>query len=489
LGLLHCEALAGETIGLCRLFPVTLDSKLEEKMTGAISSRRSFLKKASMLAVGGIAAACAPAQQVQPEGQPQAPAQEGTLLRYWSGWGGEGYSKAWDDIQQLDGFKEALGNNTFEVKVSTGEEAMLTAIAGGDPPETGTNMNYLGFMARGVLMPISNLVSVSTKTNKSDFIEGNWEVGFYKGDQYGIPSQECFLRYGLNYNAKLVQEAGLDPNSPPETWDDLYQWHETLTQKDSAGNLTRLGVNPFGAMGEGLWDMDGWMATTSWGFEWFDDKTSTFNLNSEPMVDIFRTFKKFIDLVGPDNMAAMYNVQGRDTWGGAYNAEVECAIIEGYWHPGETTFDAPDVAQHNKASWLPVPSSRKGVKVQGAGGHIWTMFKDSKNPSAMFTVGEFMNTQEPCNFLWERQGWLPAVKSFIDSVDPNKYSGLDFYFRSMNEATEWSSPARCEITAFVSNEYLALKESVIRNEMTPEQAADEFQKRCVTEYKNTGFGS
>jgi multiple sugar transport system substrate-binding protein len=338
-------------------------------------------------------------------------------------------------------------------------------------------------------MPISNMVNVSAKTKKDDFIEGNWNLGFYKGEQYGIPTQECFLQFGLNYNTRLVEEAGLDPNNPPLTWDDLYVWHEKLTQKDSVGNLVRMGANPYGAMGEGLWDSAGWMASSSWGFEWFDDNNGTFNLNSEEMVDIFRTFKKFTDLVGPDNLAAMYNVQGRDTWGGAYNAEVEATIIEGYWHPGETAFDAPEVSSVNRASWLPVPSSRKSVRVQGAGGHLWTMFKNSKNPSGMFPIAEFMNTQEPCSLLWETQGWLPAVKSFINSADPNKYPGLDFYFKSMNEATEWATPARCEITNFVSNEYLNLKEAVNRNEMTPEQAAEEFQKRCVTEYKNTGFSS
>ena len=453
-------------------------------------SRRRFLRTAA-LGAGGLLAACAPGSGAvqQQEGQPEAPPQEGTLLRYWSSWGGEGYTSAWEAIQQLDGFKEALGNNTLEIKTAVGEEPMLTAIAGGDPPETGTNINYLGFIGRGVLMPITSLLDVSTKTKPADFIEGNWGVGAYKGVQYGIPTQECFLRFGLNYNADLVEQAGLDPDQPPETWEELYAWHEKLTKKDSAGNLERVGTNPYGAMGEGFWDMDGWMAPTSFGWNWFDDMTGKFNLNTPEMVEVFKTFKMFIDLVGPDNLAAMYNVEGRDTWGGAYNSEVEATIIEGYWHPGETSHDKPEVAAKNRASWLPVPASRKGTKVQGAGGHIWTMFKDSKNPNGMWPIAEFMNTVEPCNILWEKQGWLPAVKSFIEGVDPGKYPGLDFYFKSMTETTEWHSAARCEITAFASNEYLNIKEKVNRDEMTPEQAAEEFQKRCEEEYKNAGFAS
>ncbi len=462
----------------------------EEKMSEQKISRRDFLRIAATVGAGSVLAACAPKPATEtgekPGGEPVA--KQGVLLRYWCGWGGEGYTTAWDRIQALPAFKEILGNNTFEVKTSVGEEAMLTAIAGGEPPDTGGNVNYLGFMARDILLPLTDYLATGT-TKQEDFIDGIWPICFYKGVQYGIPSQEGFLRYGLNFNKKLVEEGGLDPENPPQTWDELLEWHIQLTQKDSAGNVTRIGINPFAAMGEGMWDTDGWMAATSWNWQWFDEGTGKFNLNHPNLVEAFATFKKFIDVVGPDNLAALYNVAGRDTWGGAYNAEAECGLIEGYWHPGETMHDKPDVAANNRATWLPVPASRRGVKVQGAGGHVWTIFKGSKNPDVMFKIGELLNTVEPGKILWELQGWLPSGKAFLDTVDPAVYPGLDFYFKSYKEATEWVAPARCEITSFVSNEYLNIKDKVNRNEMTPEQAAEELQRRCEEEYKNAGFAS
>jgi len=457
-------------------------------------NRREFLKGATLTAAGGLLAACAPAaatptQAVPGETGGQAPASGGSLVRMWSQWGGEGYQKCWDEIQALDGFKQILGNNTFEIKLAVEQEAMLTAIAGGDPPDTGTNIQYLDFMARDALKPITDLVAASSQTNEDKFLGSVWQLGWYKGVQYGFPTQECFLRFGLNYNSALVKEAGLDPENPPSTWDELLVWQEKLTLKDSAGNLTRIGINPYGAMGEGLWDTDGWLDELSWNMPWFDGNTGKFNLNNDTMVDIFATFKKFIDVAGVDNLAALYSVEGRDTWGGAYNGGVECALIEGYWHPGETAFAAPEVSKVNRASWVPVPSARKGVKAQLAGGHSWTIFKAAKNPEISFKIGEFLNTTEPCTIIWNNQGWLPAVNTFLDTIDPNKYPGLDFYFKSAKEATEWHSPARCEITSFVSNEYLALKDQVNRGDMTPQQAAEEFQNRCTEEYKNQGFAS
>jgi ABC-type glycerol-3-phosphate transport system substrate-binding protein len=138
-------------------------------------------------------------------------------------------------------------------------------------------------------------------------------------------------------------------------------------------------------------------------------------------------------------------------------------------------------------SWLPVPASRKGKKVQLSGGHTWTIFKGSKSPEAMFKISEYMNTPEPCQVMWDMQGWLPAVKAFLDKADAAKYPALDFYFKSYKEANEWHTPPRCEITSFVSTEYMSLREKVNRDEMTAEQAAEELQKRAENEYKNQGF--
>jgi hypothetical protein len=55
------------------------------------------------------------------------------------------------------------------------------------------------------------------------------------------------------------------------------------------------------------------------------------------------------------------------------------------------------------------------------------------------------------------------------------------------DADEWSSPARCPITSFVSNQYQELREKVFRDEMTAADAAAEFQARCDAEWDLQGF--
>ncbi|MEZ4557633.1 MAG: hypothetical protein R2854_14490 [Caldilineaceae bacterium] len=117
------------------------------------------------------------------------------------------------------------------------------------------------------------------------------------------------------------------------------------------------------------------------------------------------------------------------------------------------------------------------------------MFKDAKNTDTMFKAAEFLNTDVAMNTIFENTGWLPGRPGFIATIDPSSRPGLDFYFNSVDEATEWSSPARCPITSFVSTQYVQLREAQYRDEMTAAEAAAEFQKRCEEEYKNAGFAS
>jgi len=426
-------------------------------------SRRDFLRSTSMAAEGGT-------------------------VQYWFGWGGIYAGQTWDSMQETDALKEILGDYTLETKGDSGQEALLTAVAAGTPPDGASNTQYLDYMARGVLIPIADMVESSDIVNKENYLEGSWTDAFdSEGVMYGVPANEGFLRYALNYNASMVADAGLDPDSPPETWADCLAWHEALTQFDDAGNLIQIGLDPFDAMGGNLAIQDGFYPAVSWDFSWFDPSTGEFNLDNEMMVEAFDVMGEFYKIAGPDNMAGMRQVEGQGTWGGSYNSKVQVMMIDGYWRPGGTFITQPDVGEHNRASWAPVPEARKGTKVQGTGGHYVIMYKEAENTDKMFEVAEFLNTSEACNLIFENSGWLPGLKTYLEEVDPETYPGLKFYFDSIDEATEWSSPARCPITEYSRSQWNEMREKVYREEMTSAEAATEFQRRLEEQYEASGF--
>jgi len=467
-------------------------------------TRREFLKSATLVAAGGVLAACtsqatptaAPAQQtevpgvVNPTATPAAP--QGKNLSYWFAWGATYAGQAWPAMLKLPEYSEIMGNTTLEIKSSVPEENLLTAVAGGSPPDCAGNVNYLDYMARGVVTPVDEYVAASKRIKKEDFYDANWQLGMWKGKLYGIPCTEGFVRYGTDYNKQMVTDAGLDPTKPPETWDEWLEWHKTLTVFDEAKNIKHIGLDPLDAMGESLWTTDGWLWQVSWAADdWFDPNTGKFNIANDKMLDYFDTVKKFTDIIGMDNLSGLHSVQGQGTWGGSFNTWVQAIIIEGYWHPGETVNEQPEHTPPNMATWAPVPTSRKGTKIQLAGGHTIISFKDgvNKNPEGAYLIQEFVNTKAALDVTYNTTGWLPGLKSYIETVDPSKFPGLDFYIKSAKEATEWHSPLPCPITSFVANTFVEVREKVLRDQMTGKEAAADLQKRVEDEYKAAGFTS
>ena len=452
-------------------------------------SRRDFLRATAVTAVAGLVAACVPQGNGAPAatGGEGAPAAEGVTLQYWTGWGGDYAGKSWDDIRALPAFQELIGSNQVEIKVLSGEEALLTATAGGTPPEGASNINYLDYMARGVLTPIADWVATSELVKEDAYLPGTWTDAHYQGTMYGVPTNEGFTRYALNYNSRLVEEAGLDPDSPPETWEDCLTWHEALTKFDAAGNAIQIGFDPYDAMGGNIKVPDGFYTPVAWGWDWFDEETGGFDLDNDKMAQSFELLGEFYKIVGPDNMTAFRQVEGQGDWGGSFKSEVQAMLIDGYWHPGETSIQTPDVGAVSRSTWAPVSEDRRGTKVQGSGGHYIILFKEAPQSELMFKVAEFCNRNEVCDIIFNRLGYLPAIKSYLETADSGRYPGLQFFFDSAEQATEFTSPARCPITNYVYTQYVDLREKVYRAQLTGAQAAAEFQKRCEDEYKAGGF--
>lgn len=450
-------------------------------------TRRNFLRGITVLGAGSLLVACAPAgQPAAGGGSGAAPSGAAKTIQHWVFWNQP--EKVKDDLMKTASLKAALGNNTLEFRTGVTPDAGLTAIAGGTPPDLGVLQHYTDYMIKGVAVPLDDYLSASKLITKDQFIDGNIQVCTYEGKLGGLPSYECFVRRGLNYNTRMVSAAGLDPEKPPVTWDELMDWHKTLTKFDSAGNLLQIGIDPFDAEGGTGPGNDGWFLAESWGFDYFDPDTKKFNLDNELLAQGLDTMGEFVKLIGPDNLAGMRNVEGQGTWGPAYNAEKQAMIIEGYWHPGETANEKPDVSKVNVAHWVPVPEARRGKQIQFGGGHMAQIYKDSKNKDEAWAIAEWTQSQEFCDIIFNKIGWLPAYKPYFDKADPNKYPGLKFYFDSLKEANFWGKFIVCPIDAFIETKVAEAREAVYRGQMTGAQAAAKLQQQAEEEWKNSGNG-
>ena len=77
--------------------------------------------------------------------------------------------------------------------------------------------------------------------DKEDIFDASIDIGKYQGISYGIggfPVPEVVM-----YRKDYFKEAGLDPNSPPETWEELYDYAKKLVVMDDSGNVERGGFD------------------------------------------------------------------------------------------------------------------------------------------------------------------------------------------------------------------------------------------------------
>jgi multiple sugar transport system substrate-binding protein len=120
-------------------------------------------------------------------------------------------------------------------------QKVAAAVPAGEGPEV-INLFY-GWLPlwvkSGYIQPLSP-VDFSAGYFKSNFYPFVAESVNFGGKNYSVPTAVRTL--ALFYNKKLFREAGLDPNVPPKTLDELVAYAKKLSKYDAQGNLVQSGL-------------------------------------------------------------------------------------------------------------------------------------------------------------------------------------------------------------------------------------------------------
>lgn len=186
---------------------------------------------------------------------------ERTPVRFWHMWTSE-----WKDVVDriVNEFNES--QSRYEVIALSVPEAaagskFLLSVAGGDPPDVMCQWNQVipKWADTGLVLPLDELMA-----------EGDWEsfrrnaypvalrIGMYGEHLYavtvGLDLYACYAR------VDDLRKAGLDPERPPQTLEELAQWGDRLNEFTPSGELGRIGFLPLGfyhfapAFGGGFYD-------------------------------------------------------------------------------------------------------------------------------------------------------------------------------------------------------------------------------------------
>jgi raffinose/stachyose/melibiose transport system substrate-binding protein len=355
-------------------------------------SRRKFLKGSAGLGAGAALGGMLPSLLAQ--------ADTPTLNMWW--WGEQ-------ELPGLQAFVEDSVKNYSAASVKTMLQdtnvvisQFQTAAAAGKGPDVQYLWNGIYHMESvwlGYLQPLNGLVNDDVLNASRPTLLSHFGGKIYRMGWYPLPMIWC-------YNKNLFDQAGLDADNPPKTWDDFLAACDKLKAK---------GIAPIGG---GI--QDGY-----WG-EWFFGHALAQNIDTTgEAIDLFTGARDFRDPKYHEHWVRLEELKKH----GFLNADMSSLelypgidlIVAGKLAMGESIgsrVPADSKKTKGKIGTMVMPVYGKGkmagkpiLDTQGLG-----IGKDSKNPKAAAAFLEYLESLERLKVFWEKTGWIPANSSFDTSV-------------------------------------------------------------------------
>jgi len=113
---------------------------------------------------------------------------------------------------------------------------------GGDLPDIAIigNQHTVMYVDLDAIIPLDDFIAAEGEDYIADFVPAFMQNPIFRGHTWSIPFQRSTPV--MYYNKDMFLEAGLDPNQPPTTWDEVIDYAQKLTQRDASGNVTVWGV-------------------------------------------------------------------------------------------------------------------------------------------------------------------------------------------------------------------------------------------------------
>jgi len=167
-----------------------------------------------------------------------------THVTYWEKWTGfesDAMKAVVDKYNAGEGkkkhiFVEFLPVGDIEAKV-------LIATSGEMPPDIAglDTLDVAAFADNNAILTLDSYCK-QYGIKEDDYIPTAWKMMFYRNHVFALPTTPD--SNALHYNRAEYKAAGLDPNKPPQTFDELDAISEKLTTKDAKGNYVQFGFIP-----------------------------------------------------------------------------------------------------------------------------------------------------------------------------------------------------------------------------------------------------
>jgi multiple sugar transport system substrate-binding protein len=385
----------------------------------------------------------------------------------WITWG-----DAPAQLQALFNQYSDAGGPEVEVTSPVDDEKVLAALSGSEPPDVlvlGGPDVLSTWVGEGLVLPLDDLIA-SSDIDLGDIYPAMLEQGKYLGKQYALPWGTD--TYGLFWNKDLFEEAGLDPEKPPQTLEEMVEIADKLTKQEADGTITQLGFVP-----DFSWSHLEQYASMFGGYFVNEDGTEVL-LTSAPVVDALKWEQQFYSKYNPEEVDRFVSSFGEyDTAEHGFYTGKVAMMVDGEWMTGDHFIGeyAPDLWYG--VAPLPYPAAnpeREGTNmVQGT---VALVPSGVENPAASGQLLAFMMSPEIVAEEMVANFNLPSSKKAAE--DPRFHENEKFAkFMELANSSNAVSAIFTAIHGELLTELELIEEQVLHTGADPEPLLQEAQEK------------
>jgi multiple sugar transport system substrate-binding protein len=370
--------------------------------------RKYFVWVILLSLVVGLLSACSGAKGESAE--PKKTKDGKIIIDFWTFWGSETrrpiIEKIVDDYNASQ--DKVFVKHTF---LPWGDiwTKNLAAIAAGNPPDVIINdINSVSHRAKN--NQAENLSKYIKKEDYKDkFYPELWKTVEYEGDPYAVPfNTDTRL---LFYNKTAFKEAGLDPNKPPKTWEELETYAQKLDKKNG-DRYERIGFYPlWGSFGP-----ESWMMNADNGKGYIDNKGNV-AIATKEKVKALNWIRGWNERIGIENINAYKADFGSEQSNPFIAGKVAMMVDVGTFYT-----QIRDYGKDMDFGVAPIPAVSQNEKnwSQG-GGFVAEIPKGSKNPDEAWKFIEYL-TDTKAQTYWATQNFdnvanIEAAEKALSMLD------------------------------------------------------------------------
>lgn len=400
-----------------------------------------------------------------------------THISIWTMWSGQeeqNFQKVLDRYHELhpDIIVDNLGAVNDDTKT-------VRAIVAGAPPDLFTLADplYLGpLAANDALMPVDDLFRKSG-LREEDFIPASLRQCRYRGQQYAMPYLiDC---YALMWNKQAFREAGLDPERPPQSMEEMIEYGLKLTRVEN-GEIKRLGLDPF------LIAPDAYNVTYPlFGGRLYDAARNRITPDDPANIAAMKWYLSVINQFGGYDKVDAYKA-GYGATQGANNPFFVGKIammVNGEWNPWWCHRYAPNL-DYGVAPVPPFKAHPDRTRCTWLGGNMFCIPKGSRHAREAWDLLVWMQSDEAqilfASLMNNVPNRLAALKSPVLREGEDYRRKFSVFLDVADSPNAGNFPA-IPVANLYSAELLTARDLILHGEKKPEQALRDVRVRVQRE--------